>query len=101
MADPCNYSSLLMSGVETRRCSEGSFLGGMVVSLARCGEKTFLVVSVRVDGDGHLFGIVHFLHLSMFRKVLNSLVLLTLIRGLASMCSLAWLVASPFWECYG
>ena len=34
MTDPCNDSSLLMSGVETRRCLEGSFLGvcGMVFS---------------------------------------------------------------------
>ena len=48
LVDPCNCSSLLMSGVETRRCLEGSFLGvyGMVFSSARGGEKTFLVVSV-------------------------------------------------------
>ena len=28
MLDPCSYSSLLMSGVETGRCSGGSFLEG-------------------------------------------------------------------------
>ena len=57
LADPCNYSSLLMSGVETRRCSEGSFLGvyGMVFYSARCGENVLCRFCGGVDGDGHLF----------------------------------------------
>ena len=73
LVDPCNYSSLLMSGVETRRCLEGSFLGvyGMVFYSARCGEKTFLVVSVvGLMATGICFGIVLFLHWSIFAKVL-------------------------------
>ena len=79
LKDPCNYLSLLMSGVETRRCFEGSFLGvyGMVFYSARCGEKTFLVVSVvGLMVTGICFGIVLFLHWSTFVRVLNSEVLL-------------------------
>ena len=41
MLGPCSYLTLPMLGLETRRCSEGSFLGalGTVFSLTRCVRK--------------------------------------------------------------
>ena len=58
MLDPCSYSFLLISGVETRRCSEGSFLGGgwngFLLSKLR-GENVPCRFCGGVDGDGHLF----------------------------------------------
>ena len=63
-----------MSGVETKRCLEGSFLGvyEMVFYSARCG----VVFVVGMMATGICFGIVLFLHWSKFVRVLNSVVLL-------------------------
>ena len=74
-------------GAETRRCSEGSFAGefGTVFSLARCEEKTFLVVFVVGSmGMGICFGNVHFPPLVHVRESpeFSSIVVSTKLTGL-------------------